>query len=588
MKLLPLFASLCILLWMTVSAVSQENVSTSSESYERGIKLLEEKRFAEASGVLKEALANGADSSKVARPLAEALRYSGDIDGAFQLYGFLAARDSTDMDSRFWVATFLRWESKFDLSIPEYEKLLKAMPTHGDALFGVALALNATGRNDEAIRRLEELKRSVPKYLDARMALARFYREKGRDVDAMKEYTEILSISTTYAPARDELGQLRRELSPAFEQNLLVSEYRTIEGRQDPRSYKIRYFLSEARTTGTYPINSRTKIRAETKRGSLSQENPTFGFTYYDLSSAENVLGFETKVRKLGSIQAKASIIEYTNRGSAASLSGKKSFGTFNVDLRSDGGRFSASAEGKPILVRGARNDAYWGIYRIRTFKASTMTPYPKGRFDLSGMFSKYSDKNQIGSGSISAELGQKNYWIRGLISRWPLELRGLQDKRMRFGYVTTTEARSRYGFARGVNLWTTLWLNSYCDANREAGAFIELNREFFSSALVVKARFKKTSYTKIASDYMAIGETTGSLSVESRGKLHSIVAYYVEVEEFLRKDVITSSSRGENVYFEFKPVGKSRLDFRLGGTGSSNTIGERGGRVEGFVGIVF
>ncbi len=164
------------------------------------------KRWEEAIGYYRAALALRPSASSVYSNLGIALQEKGRVDEAVAEYQKALELDPKNVNARTNLGSAFRRQGRVDEAIAEFRKAIELHPKFAPAHNNLGIALRDKGRVDEAIVEYQKAIELEPKYASPHTGLGNSLRDKGRVDEAIAEHRKAIELQPKFAIAHTSLG----------------------------------------------------------------------------------------------------------------------------------------------------------------------------------------------------------------------------------------------------------------------------------------------------------------------------------------------------------------------------------------------
>jgi len=168
--------------------------------------LMKQKKYADASQKLSEALDSSFARMETGYVMAELLRQQEKFDVALSVYGEILEKQPDFPEVHVKASYLLYRVQDADSALSEAKAALKDNPDDAEAHKNAALALDFAQKSDAAIAEYQEALRIKPDYAAVRYDLGNLYYHAHRFDEAIVEYKKALTIEPDFADAHCNLG----------------------------------------------------------------------------------------------------------------------------------------------------------------------------------------------------------------------------------------------------------------------------------------------------------------------------------------------------------------------------------------------
>lgn len=182
--------------------------------YDRGMKLLANKKFAEALSAANESIGMRPDQAQFHRLKGDALLALGRSAEAQGAYLESLARDPRYVPSNIGLGLVFLEQAKFSAAEKEFAVAAHGFPGSVAAWYGLGMARYKLGRYADAIKPLERAASALPKDPDVHYALAVCYDNTGQPEKAYRSYRRALGAGLS-GPEKQEALERVRVLQPS-------------------------------------------------------------------------------------------------------------------------------------------------------------------------------------------------------------------------------------------------------------------------------------------------------------------------------------------------------------------------------------
>ena len=197
-----------------------------------GLACLQQGRFDEAVGLLRDALDRDPNSAEAHRNLANALLALNRLDQAVLGYENALAIDPDDAEASFGLASALHALGRHQQTITRYERAIAIDPDYAEAHYGLATALQALNRHQEAVPFYENALEIDADYAEANYGLATVLQVLNRHEEAIRFYGRTLVLTPDNGAAYHSYGVALEEIGRLQEARLAHERAVTLEPRK--------------------------------------------------------------------------------------------------------------------------------------------------------------------------------------------------------------------------------------------------------------------------------------------------------------------------------------------------------------------
>lgn len=220
-------------MFSALTSVQNVRASVATSLISSGVGLLQDKKYKEAAGALRQATALMPDSVDAYNMLAQAYQGMGKKDDAVKAYVLSLKLDNSQATVHTNLANLyvdqkkyteaqasLKAASKADPANPlphytlglllqqlekpqeaeaEFRKTVRLAPNDGNAYYGLATALRSQGRDDEAIQNLQKAMKLKRNFAAAMSELGSIYAVQGNEAKAQEQLAALKALGTSQA-----------------------------------------------------------------------------------------------------------------------------------------------------------------------------------------------------------------------------------------------------------------------------------------------------------------------------------------------------------------------------------------------------
>jgi Flp pilus assembly protein TadD len=220
-------------MFSALTSVQDVRTSVATSLVSSGVNLLQQKKYKEAAGALRQATAMAPDNVDAYNMLAQAYQKLGKNEEAVKAYvislklnntqstvhtnlanlyidqkKFTEAQaslkaasraDSSDPVPHYTLGLLLQQLEKPKEAEAEFRQTVRLAPNDGNAYYGLATALRAQGRDDEAIQNLQKAMKLKRDFAAAMSELGQIYAAQGNEAKAQEQVAALKALQTSQA-----------------------------------------------------------------------------------------------------------------------------------------------------------------------------------------------------------------------------------------------------------------------------------------------------------------------------------------------------------------------------------------------------
>jgi tetratricopeptide (TPR) repeat protein len=402
----------------SVEAEALVNQAFTGQDRERrlGDLALAGKRYDEAAGHFRRALAGKPEDASLLRRLGDAERERGKSREALEAYERAVALDPADSGSQYWIGVLGYRLGRTEESGRAFDAILSRKPDDADALIGKARILRADGRPEEALLLVDRALRSRPDSAEARVLRGALLSALGRSLEARREYGSVLARHPQDEDASLALDRVGSSRALGFHGRRSQSEL--IEGLEDEglevdgqviRTTRLEYLNESAGGDFRYALSDALALDAGFAIARESVTNMDQDRVIYDFDVTTATAGLDHRWGTPWRFSWRAGATRYEPREAGTIDTDSRFRGSAQLDWVGAADQVNVTVQRAPFIHRGFGAST---LFRIFDQDRATLSwTHELGRrltLSASGGISHFDDGNTPVFGSLA--LG----WSRG------------------------------------------------------------------------------------------------------------------------------------------------------------------------------